>query len=133
MPETDDEELSAALAEVAQVLETGAERVAVVAARTQALLEGRAAGVSYTELLANATGPLILDVLSELQDAVSAAGSRLRRAEVRALHAEGLSMEKIAQLLRVSRQRVSAVINSPFGPGRRTEGFDGESGRRAGL
>lgn len=118
MKSANDEELVEALAAVAEVMNRSVERVAVVAARSRDLIDGRAAGSSYAELMAGATGPLVLDVLSELQDAVSAAGSRLRRAEVRALHAEGLSMEKIARLLRVSRQRVSAIINSPFGQGR---------------
>src|SRR3954451_13842017 len=98
MTHADDEEIIEDLADVAEVLSRSGERVALVAARSRELLDGRAAGVSYAELIASATGPLVLDVLSEWQEAVSAAGSRLRRAEVRALHAEGLSMEKIARL-----------------------------------
>jgi hypothetical protein len=110
-----DDELSAALVAVATVLAKSTERVDVVAARTRELLDGRAAGLSYAELVSGASGPLVLDVLSDLQDALSRAGSHLRRVEVRALHAEGLSMNRIARLLGVSRQRVSAVINSPIG------------------
>ncbi|MDT7539706.1 MAG: hypothetical protein QOI82_3291 [Actinomycetota bacterium] len=115
MNRTDADELVEALDAVAEVLSRSSERVELVAARSRELVSGRAAGLSYAELITGATGPLVLDVLSELQEGLSAAGGRLRRVEVRALHAEGLSMEKIARLLRVSRQRVSAIINSPMG------------------
>jgi PAS domain S-box-containing protein len=129
-PEAD--ELVEALDAVAEVLSRSSERVELVAARSRVLVGGRAAGVSYAELLTGATGPLVLDVLSELQERLSVAGGRLRRVEVRALHAEGLSMEKIARLLRVSRQRVSAIINSPLGE-RRPDPDDDDYARSAGL
>jgi PAS domain S-box-containing protein len=114
MKHTGDDEVAGALALVADVLSRSSERVELVAKRSRELVMGRAAGLSYAELVTGATGPLVLDILSELQEGLSGAGGRLRRVEVRALHDEGLSMEKIASLLRVSRQRVSAIINSPF-------------------
>ncbi|MCU1591125.1 MAG: signal transduction histidine kinase [Frankiales bacterium] len=110
-----DEELFQALDAVVEVLEGGRDRLAVVAARAAELRAGRSRGLSYAELLTGARHPIVLDVLSELLDGLFDAGSRLRRAEARAMYADGLSMEKIASLLGVSRQRVSAIINSPFG------------------
>jgi PAS domain S-box-containing protein len=126
-----DEELFEALGAVLQVLETGRDRVDVVAARAATLRAGRDRGLSYAELLTGTSGPLELDVLAELLDGLFEAGSRLRRAEARALHADGLSMDKVAGLLHVSRQRVSAIINSPIGqPGSER----GEvQGRREGI
>jgi PAS domain S-box-containing protein len=112
-----DEELFAALDAVLEVLEGGRDRVDVVAARAAELRDGRSRGLSYAELLTGAQHPLVIDVLAELLDGLFDAGSRLRRAEARALYADSLSMEKIASLLHVSRQRVSAIINSPFGHG----------------
>jgi PAS domain S-box-containing protein len=117
-----DEELFMALDAVVQVLERGRDRVDVVVARAAELRDGRARGLSYAELLTGARHPLVLDVLSELLDGLFDTGSRLRRAEARALYADSLSMEKIASLLRVSRQRVSAIINSPFGQGEAEHG-----------
>jgi PAS domain S-box-containing protein len=114
-----DEELFEALDDVLRVLERGWERVEVVGARAAELRAGRSGGLSYAELLTGARNPLVLDVLSELLDGLFDAGSRLRRAEARALYADSLSMDKIATLLGVSRQRVSAIINSPFGHGER--------------
>ena len=127
-----DEELVDALAAVDEVLRRSSERVDRVAARSAEIVVGRAAGLGYADLVAGATGPLVLDILSDLQERLSVAGSRLRRVEVRALHAEGLSMAKIARLLRVSRQRVSAIINSPVGE-RRSDQEDEDYARSAGL
>jgi PAS domain S-box-containing protein len=132
MKRTEDDELVDALDAVAEVLSRSSERVQLVAVRSRELAAGRAAGLSYAELITGATGPLVLDVLSELQERLSAASGRLRRVEVRALQAEGLSMEKIARLLRVSRQRVSAIINSPVGE-RRPDSDDDDYARSAGL
>ncbi|MDT7549867.1 MAG: hypothetical protein QOE84_2261, partial [Actinomycetota bacterium] len=112
-----DEELFAALGAVRQLLERTRDRIDDVAARTAEIQSGRARGLSYAELLTGARHPIVLDVLSELLDGLFDAGSRLRRAEARALYADGLSMDKIGSLLRVSRQRVSAIINSRFGQG----------------
>ncbi len=53
---------------------------------------------------------MISATLSQLADA----GSRWRRAEARALHAEGLSMDVIAQLFGVTRQRVSSLLKAPL-------------------
>lgn len=126
-----DDELFEALDAVVQVLERGRERVDVVAAGAAELRAGRARGLSHAELLTGARHPLVLDVLSELLDGLFDAGSRLRRAQARALYADSLSMEKIASLLRVSRQRVSAIINSPFGQGESEHGDVPD--RRVGL
>lgn len=117
-----DEELFAALTAVRELLERTRDRIDDVAARTAEIQSGRARGLSYAELLTGARHPIVLDVLSELLDGLFDAGSRLRRAEARALYADSLSMDKIGALLRISRQRVSAIINSPFGQGAPDQG-----------
>jgi PAS domain S-box-containing protein len=119
---THDEELFEALDAVRTVLERSRDRVDAVSARAAEIRDGRSRGISYAELLTGARHPIVLDVLSELLDGLFDAGSRLRRAEARALYADSLSMDKIASLLGVSRQRVSAIINSPFGQGEPEQG-----------
>jgi PAS domain S-box-containing protein len=111
-----------ALAAVVRVLEESQEGVAVARARARQLREGRTKGATYAELLTSADGPLVLEVVTELLEGLFAAGSRLRRAEARALYAEGLSMEKVSRLLRVSRQRVSALIRATAGEAKSTIG-----------
>jgi PAS domain S-box-containing protein len=126
-----DDEVFDSLTAVSQVLARSMERVDAVAIRAAEIRAGRARGLSYAELLTGASHPLVLDVLSEMLDGLFNAGGRLRRAEVRALQADGLSMDKIASLLHVSRQRVSAIINSPFGQREPEPG--GAQERRSGL
>jgi PAS domain S-box-containing protein len=111
------DEVLEALATVVKLFDTIRDRVEAVDRRARELRAGRAHGASYAALLAGASGPLVVEVISELLDGLFETGSRLRRAEARALHDEGLSMDKIALLLRVSRQRVSAIINSPIATG----------------
>jgi PAS domain S-box-containing protein len=70
----------------------------------------RGSGASYTEILQDREGPLVLELITAVLTALSETGSRLRRAEARAAYAEGLSMEKIGRIFGVSRQRVSSLL-----------------------
>src|SRR4051794_22520779 len=89
--ETTDEVLSA-LASVLAVLDDMGSSVDLARTRAQALRASRARGESYADSVTAADGPLVIDVVSDLLERLSIAGSRLRRAEVRALYVEGLTM-----------------------------------------
>ena len=67
--------------------------------------------MSYTELVAGGDGPLIVQLLTESSTALDSCGASVRRAEAKALYAEGLTMEQIAASFGVTRQRVSALLN----------------------
>jgi hypothetical protein len=108
------DELLDALAAVVEFLEHSRERVDLAIERARVVREQRSQGATYAEILTSAEGPLAIELLSELLKGISERGSRLRRAEARALYAEGLSMDNISRLLRVSRQRVSTLIRSPI-------------------
>jgi hypothetical protein len=69
-------------------------------------------GVTARDIILNSEGPLLPEIVSSMLRELLDAGSRLRRQEAQALHAEGLAMEAIGQLFGVSRQRVSALIRS---------------------
>lgn len=88
-------------------------QIDLVATRAEAIHHERARGAMYAEILNSGRGPLVPEVLTTNLTSVLDAASRLRRAEATALYAEGLSMDKIAQLFRVSRQRVSALLRTP--------------------
>jgi PAS domain S-box-containing protein len=124
MAEPEGDEVLDALAAVVEVFDRSARQAEAVHERARELREGRLRGTSYAELMTGAHAPLVTDTMSDLLDGLTDTGSRLRRAEARALHAEGLSMDKISRILRVSRQRVSAIINSPFGERRRGPATD---------
>lgn len=70
----------------------------------------RAEGRSWVEIVDNADAPLVVELVRNNLDALFDAGGRLRRAEAKALHDEGRTMEEIARTFGVSRQRVSALL-----------------------
>ena len=72
----------------------------------------REEGRSYKEIESGVTGPLVVELTRDNLAALIEAGSRLRKAEARALHAEGMTMEQIAELFGVTRQRVSALLRN---------------------
>ncbi|GAB7192216.1 hypothetical protein NUM3379_29250 [Kineococcus sp. NUM-3379] len=89
-----------------------------VLTRAETVRTQRAQGMSYAQMVPAEARPLTVELISDTLARLAATGSRWRREEARALHAEGLSMDRIAQLFGVTRQRVSALLNSS--PGTRT-------------
>jgi PAS domain S-box-containing protein len=83
-----------------------------IISRADELRDSRARGLTYAEIVTGADGPLVIELVTDLIDNLLQTSSRLRRTEARALYAEGLTMEKIGLLLRVSHQRVSAIIRT---------------------
>jgi hypothetical protein len=79
------------------------ERAAVIRAE-------RKKGRGYAEIVPEGEHPLIPELVSSKLERLFEAGSKLRRAEAKALHDEGLSMDAIAELFGVTRQRVSALL-----------------------
>src|SRR3954447_6183760 len=108
----DDDAALSALRELDSALaRTGAE---LTAARDRAaeVMRERESGVAWPTIAANEPQPVLVETVSGVLEQLSAAGSRFRRAEAVALHRAGLSMEQIAALFGVTRQRVSALLRS---------------------
>jgi DNA-directed RNA polymerase sigma subunit (sigma70/sigma32) len=100
------EALDAALAANAALSASMRERIARVVA-------DREAGSSYRDIVAAQRGRLLVAMLTEASTSLDAAGAAVRRAEARALYEEGMTMDQIAALFGVSRQRVSALLREP--------------------
>jgi hypothetical protein len=96
-------ELDAAL--LASIAELTAAR-----AKVEMVLAARIAGRAWREIVSVEERPLVVESVTAVLDRLSAVGSRFRRAQARALHREGLSMERVAALFGVTRQRVSALL-----------------------
>ena len=109
---TDDDVLSA-LDDLTAALQENSQRNAVVIKRASQLRKAREKGTAWSELVSEDERPLIVELLTQNMTALSTAGSRLRRLEARALHDEGLSMERIAKLFGVTRQRISELLREP--------------------
>lgn len=72
----------------------------------RALSEGR----PLREVVSQEETPLIVQLLTESTHLLHSYGNRVRRTEARALHEEGVTMDEIARLFGVTRQRVSALL-----------------------
>lgn len=83
--------------------------------RIDRLVAARGEGRSYRDIVTNEPRPLIVELVTGKLDRLATVGSKLRRAEAAALHDEGLTMDAIADLFGVTRQRVSALLKAANG------------------
>jgi PAS domain S-box-containing protein len=111
-PVTADDAVLVALAGIVETAQSTRESLEHVISCANDMRDSRAQGLTYADIVTGTDGPLVIELVTDLIDNLIHAGSRLRRAEARALYAEGLTMEKVSLLLRVSRQRVSAIIRT---------------------
>ncbi len=82
----------------------------LVLERADIIREARRAGSAYRAIVSGEHRPLIVEILRDTQTRLNDAGSRFRRAEARALRAEGLTLDQIAKVFGVTRQRVIALL-----------------------
>jgi DNA-directed RNA polymerase sigma subunit (sigma70/sigma32) len=99
-----------ALADLDQALDTNIERTHRMRQRISEIQDALAGGRSLREVVPDEETPLLVELLTQSAEHLHAYGSRVRRTEARALHREGLTMEEIARLFGVTRQRVSALL-----------------------
>jgi ParB-like chromosome segregation protein Spo0J len=111
-----EDEFLEALTALEDILEDHGKRSRLIKKRIAQIRRGRAKGASYTELVSNNDSPLIVQLLTESSIALDTGGADVRRAEARALYAEGLTMEQIAERFGVTRQRVSTLLRRAHEP-----------------
>ena len=104
------DEVLAALDELVRVLEENKVRNERAVERARLIRDQRLSGKSYREIVSGEEPPLVVELATQSLEALMAAGARFRRAEARALHEDGMTMERIAALFGVTRQRVSALL-----------------------
>jgi len=107
----DDDEFLVALDALDEALAENQQRLKAIKKRIAQLRRLRASGASYTDIVSSGDGPLLVQLLTASSAALDTSGANVRRAEARALYAEGLTMDKIAEHFGVSRQRVSALLS----------------------
>ena len=107
---TPGDSLGKALLDLERILDTNLEHIAQIKRRIAEIQRGRSDGLSYTEIVDAARSPLLVQLITESTQALDGYGARVRRAEASALHAEGMTMEEIAERFGVTRQRVSALL-----------------------
>ena len=100
----------AALDDLGDALARNVEIGNQVLGRIDRIRAQRESGQSWSDMVATGERPLIVELLSANIERLSSSGSRLRRAQARALYDEGMTMEQIASYYGVTRQRVSALL-----------------------
>jgi hypothetical protein len=107
---TDGDQATAALRDLDSALQASITELAAARLRVEKVLAARTEGLTWREVVSDEQRPLIVESVTTVLDQLSAVGSKFRRAQAQALHAEGLSMERVAGLFGVTRQRVSALL-----------------------
>jgi hypothetical protein len=99
-----------ALDDVVESLEEACAEGELAAEQARDIRRRAEVGLPMTSVLTGRdSAPLVRQVAKVLHD-LGQASSRLRRAEAQALHAEGVTTERIAELFGVTRQRISALL-----------------------
>lgn len=101
-----------ALSDLREALDRNEARMVAIRARMVHIAELRSQGRSYREIVGKEERPLIVEMATDNLASLFEAGSRLRKAEARALHEEGLTMTEIAELFGVTRQRISELLRA---------------------
>jgi predicted transcriptional regulator len=101
-----------AMAALEAVLEANTRRSQAMRERIGEIRALRLAGHSYREIVSAEQPPLIVELLTDSAQGLDRAGAEVRRTEARALHREGLTMDEIAELFGVTRQRISALLRA---------------------
>jgi|SRR5690349_17348185 carbamoylphosphate synthase large subunit len=104
-----------ALQDLERALAANARRMTQIKRRIAEIRRQRAAGRSYREIVEATTGDLSVQLITEATQALDEVGARVRRSEALTLHAEGMTMEEIANKFGVTRQRVSALLRDAGG------------------
>jgi transposase len=111
----DTDEAVQALAELRAGLERTITALGAASVRAEELIERRRNGASWYEIVSTEEPPLVIETITQVLDDLGELGSRFRREEALALQREDVSITKIGELFRVSRQRVSTLLQGTRG------------------
>lgn len=107
------DEVDDALADLVVELATCIESLGAARDRAQELQRLRLAGTDWTTAVRSEEPPLIVERISGALESLNTVGGRWRRREASVLHAAGMSINEIARLFGVTRQRASVLVREP--------------------
>lgn len=102
--------LLAALNELERAATDNLDRSRQLLRRARKLRQSLQAGHNLVELVEEEDPPRMVELISSNMATLETAGADFRAAEALALRAEGLTIETIAGLFGVTRQRISALL-----------------------
>jgi ABC-type transporter Mla subunit MlaD len=100
----------AALEDLDRALELNIERAQRMKQRIAELQQTVASGAALIDTVPRERAPLLVRLLTDSAETLQECGSRVRRTEAAVLHKQGMTMDQIATLFGVTRQRVSALL-----------------------
>src|SRR4051794_3103274 len=108
-PRTPDE-ATTALTELVAAIDECLQQLQDARGRAEELLASRAEGISWLDIVTAETRPLVVESVSSVLATLARAGSAFRREQAYALQGEQVSINRIAALFGVTRQRISALL-----------------------
>ena len=117
-PPPQDDLAAQALARLTAELEACIAELEHARTRAQALLRERRAGRPWLEVVTGEERPLVVESISTVLASLARAGHEWRREQAEALHGEQVSINRIAALFGVTRQRISALLKERDAGGR---------------
>ncbi|GAB3194777.1 hypothetical protein GCM10027261_13460 [Geodermatophilus arenarius] len=112
----------AALEQLVREIDRCAAELQDARTRAEQLLSQRRSGDSWLDIVTEESRPLVVERITTVLGALAGAGSTWRRAQARALQAEHVSINRIAAMFGVTRQRISALLRDQPGPAGRDAG-----------
>jgi hypothetical protein len=103
-------EAERALRELVAELDRCADELTQARVRAEELLLARRSGHSWTDIVSTESRPLVVERISTVLAALAGAGHAWRREQALALQAEQVSINRIAAMFGVTRQRISALL-----------------------
>lgn len=104
------ERLLTALGEIEAGAAENVARSREIQRRVRFLQKRLKAGDDLVDLVQNEEPPRVVEMISTNMAMLETAGAELRAAQALALRSEGLTIEAIAELFGVTRQRISALL-----------------------
>jgi hypothetical protein len=99
-----------ALTELLAVLDTCIAELSRARDRARQLLDDHLAGRTWLEIVTAESRPLVVEQISGVMAALATAGGAWRREQAHALQSEQVSINRIAAMFGVTRQRISALL-----------------------
>jgi predicted HTH domain antitoxin len=99
-----------ALEELVGAIDDSVRQLQQARVRAEELLASRGAGSSWFDIVGAESRPLVVESVSAVLATLARAGSAFRREQAHALQSERVSINRIAALFGVTRQRISALL-----------------------
>ncbi|TFV60469.1 hypothetical protein E4P41_10590 [Geodermatophilus sp. DF01-2] len=99
-----------ALSDLLAVLDTCMAELGGARERAGKLLEERRSGRAWLDIVTAESRPLVVEQISSVMAALASAGGAWRREQAHALASEQVSINRIAAMFGVTRQRISALL-----------------------